>query len=224
MTARYLFALPLLWSAVASAELVPADQPGLVPAPVTVVNEQDQPVNLGSLMAGASPVILLPVFTRCAASCPVMVQALKKALAGIPADFHVVIFSFDPHDTAADLARFRKEEGIPTDWRLVRSSGEAATRPFFDQLNYHFMNAAGGFNHPNRLFVFSPAYRWSGAFTGRDFTAQELTSARRDALAIDHPSLLRRVMGRFLSPVGLASLGVVGMTATLGVIALVLWR
>jgi len=57
------------------------------------------------------PVIVLPIFTRCRTACVQSVARLKQALASSTADprqFRVLLFSFDPTDSAVVLAKYRE--------------------------------------------------------------------------------------------------------------------
>ena len=57
--------------------------------------------------AGTGPVIVLPVYTRCTMSCPVLARMLVQQtsqIGGTP--YRVLIFSFDPGDDARPYASF----------------------------------------------------------------------------------------------------------------------
>ena len=73
--------------------------------------------------AGTGPVIVLPVYTRCTMSCPVLarmlVQQTSQINGGTP--YRVLIFSFDPGDDAQALRQFRVQKKLPSAWILVRS-------------------------------------------------------------------------------------------------------
>ncbi len=189
--------LPIVFltGGVARAELLPALKAGLVPQGVSVIDEQDQKQDLRQILVGPQPVLLLPVFTKCLGSCPVMVHALKKALQqpSTRAPFRVVIFDFDSGDRAADLKRFRQEVELPADWIFVRSSADGATRDFFDQFDYHFMREGGGFNHPNQAFILSAQGKWTGIWLGSAYSASLLKTGFDQAFSADHPNFASRV-------------------------------
>jgi len=163
------------------AELLPPGRPGLVPRSLTVLDEQDRQQSLGT---GGEATLLLPIFTRCAGTCPVTAATLKQAIPGASADFRVVLLSFDPHDTASDLRSFRKRLELPSAWLVVRSADARATRELFDDLEFRVMNSEGGFNHPDQTFVFSPKGLWAATLSGPP-SKEELSSAHRRALAAD---------------------------------------
>ena len=157
------------------AELLPPGQTGLVPRSLAVVDEQDRHQNVG---AAGEPTLLLPIFTRCGGSCPLTAVALKQAMAGGSADFRVVLLSFDPRDTAADLRGFRQRLDLPPGWLVVRSVDAAATRELFDELDFRVMNSGDAFNHPDETFVFSPKGLWAATLSGPP-SKVELSSAHR---------------------------------------------
>ena len=114
------------------AELLPPARPGLVPRSLAILDEHDRHQNLGT---AGEPTLLVPIFTRCAGSCPLTAVALKQAFPGASADFRVILLSFDPKDVAADLRRFRQRLDLPSEWLVVRSIDAVATRELFDELD-----------------------------------------------------------------------------------------
>src|ERR1043166_5120468 len=71
------------------------------------------------------PIILLPVYTRCRTSCVTNVSQLKAALQEAvtdPTQFRVLLFSFDPADSPAVLARYRASEKAPLAWSIGTAS------------------------------------------------------------------------------------------------------
>ena len=60
-----------------------------------------------SAMWNRRPLLLTLVFTRCAGVCTPYLRALRSAdeALGSPSDVHRVVLSFDPRDSAADMAR-----------------------------------------------------------------------------------------------------------------------
>lgn len=141
------------------AELLPPARPGLVPPSLVVLDEQNRHQ---SLMTAGAATLLLPIFTRCAGTCPVTAASLKQALPGASGDFRVVLLSFDPRDTAAELLGFRKRLDLPSGWLLVRSVDARATRELFDVLEFPVMNSGGGLQSPRpdvRLLAERPVGR-----------------------------------------------------------------
>lgn len=206
----------------ASGELLAPSNPGLRPPSLLVSDELDR---RGDLLGPASkePTLLLPIFARCAGICPMTAHVLKDALAAGRPPFRVVVLSFDPEDTARSLKEFRAQ-GLPADWRMVRSPDGAAARAFFDSLDFHYMKTAGGFDHPNATFVLSPRGRWAGTFSGSSFPEKELERAYRRALAADDPSLAGRLPPRLNRPEAWILLAGAGLCLSIAVIVLAVLR
>jgi cytochrome oxidase Cu insertion factor (SCO1/SenC/PrrC family) len=71
------------------------------------------------------PVILLPIYTRCRGACVQSISRLKEAMvksSADPAQFRVLLFSFDATDTPAILAAYREREQIPLSWSVGSST------------------------------------------------------------------------------------------------------
>lgn len=212
----------LLLAVSARAGWVPPSKPGIFIQTVSVLTEQGQIADLKNQLSGARPTLLLPIFTRCAASCPIMTHALKKAATGT--GFQVVLFSFDPGDTAKDLQNFRERESLPADWILVRAASASAARSFLDQFDYNVMNAGGGFIHPNEIFVLSPRMRWSGLFAGEEIDPQTLRAAFDRAQEMDHPALWNQLKAEVRDPQNRVIAASLGLLISIGVIFQILWR
>jgi len=202
------------------AELLPPAQPGLVPRSLAVLDEQDGHQNFGT---AGEPTLLVPIFTRCTGSCPLTAVALKQAMPGAPADFRVVLLSFDPKDTAADLRLFRKRLDLPSEWLVVRSIDAAATRELFDDLDFRVMNSGGGFNHADQTFVFSPKGLWAATLSGPP-SKEELSSAHRRALAADDRTASRRLGAWLIRPEAWIVLACAGFGFSLAAVLLLARR
>jgi cytochrome oxidase Cu insertion factor (SCO1/SenC/PrrC family) len=202
------------------AELLPPAQPGLVPRSLAVLDEQDRPQNFGT---AGEPTLLVPIFTRCDGSCPVTAVALKQAMPGASADFRVVLLSFDPRDTAADLRSFRKRLDLPSEWLVVRSTDAKASRELFDDLDFRVMNSGGGFNHADQTFVFSPKGLWAATLSGPP-SKEELSSARRRALAADDRTGSRRLGAWLIRPEAWILLACAGFGLSLAAVLLLARR
>ncbi|HET9752030.1 MAG TPA: hypothetical protein VFP52_03690, partial [Myxococcales bacterium] len=145
---------------------------------------------------------------------------LKQALEKARAPFRVIVFSFDAEDGAGDLAGFRERFRLPADWLLLRSDDAAATRALFDGLDFHFMKAAGGFDHPNRTFVFSPRGAWAATLAGTAFSGADLEAAFHRALAADDPALSSRVAAWLIRPEAWILLAGAGLALSLAALLL----
>jgi protein SCO1 len=67
------------------------------------------------------PVLLTMIFSRCARVCSPFLRSLNSAVSdagGLGADYRVVVLSFDPQDTVADMQTMASELGLNTnpDW------------------------------------------------------------------------------------------------------------
>ena len=64
------------------------------------------------------PVLLTMIFTRCAGVCSPFLRSLKRAAAdaeGLGRDYRILVLSFDPQDTAADMERMAESLGVKSD-------------------------------------------------------------------------------------------------------------
>ena len=105
-----------------------------------------------------TPTIVAPLYTRCPLACPLIAQGLKRGVAEAsanPASYRVVLFSFDPRDTPADLRRFRERFQIPLAWTIVATRGNDARR-LLDAAGYRYGDAGGYFTHPSAVIVLTP--------------------------------------------------------------------
>ncbi len=73
------------------------------------------------------PVLLALVFSRCAGVCSPMLASLRSAQAALPAPppYRTVVVSFDPRDTAADMAEWADRLGLRgrADWTFAVADG-----------------------------------------------------------------------------------------------------
>ncbi|HET9753720.1 MAG TPA: hypothetical protein VFP52_12190 [Myxococcales bacterium] len=203
----------------ARGALLPPERAQSLPRGFIASDERDQGRDLSAAPSG-KPALLLPVFTRCSGTCPLTAVLLKQALDEARAPFRVIVFSFDTGDGAGDLAAFRERFPLPADWLLLRSGDAAATRAFFDGLDFHFMTAAGGFDHPNQTFVFSPDGAWAGTLAGSAFSASDLESAWRRASAFDDPAAARRLAAWLVRPEAWILLACAGLALSLAALLL----
>lgn len=212
-------ALVAVLCAPARARLYPPAKPGLAARGVPVVDERGRAFDLAERLRGAGPAILIPVFTRCGASCPILAESLKSALDRERVRFRVVVFSFDASDRDVDLASFRRELSLPEDWTVARAAGDGPARDFLDQFDYAFMKSGGGFTHPEAMLVLSPRGRWSATFVGREFAPGELAEAARRAEDEDSPSPWARLRRGLARPQAWAALGLAGLLAVVAAAA-----
>ena len=75
------------------------------------------------------PVLVTMVFARCAGICSPFLSSLKSAadsVGGLGRDYRVVVLSFDPQDTPADMAVVAKHLGIQNDGGWVFATSHPA--------------------------------------------------------------------------------------------------
>jgi len=107
-----------------------------------------------------------------------LTRKLEAALRGTnPANpYRVVVFSFDPLETAESLRLYRMHEQLPANWKMVRSN-EAEIRRFFGFFGYSVMDQNGTLIHPNEVFLLDQALNWRWALVGEDWSGGELATA-----------------------------------------------
>jgi cytochrome oxidase Cu insertion factor (SCO1/SenC/PrrC family) len=103
-----------------------------------------------------TPTILAPMYARCPLACPMIAQGVKRGAAESSApisSYRVVIFSFDPRDTPADLRRFRERQRLPLHWSVVKAVHKGDERRLLDALDYHYGQAGNHWIHPNSIIA-----------------------------------------------------------------------
>jgi|ERR1035441_406093 cytochrome oxidase Cu insertion factor (SCO1/SenC/PrrC family) len=132
--------------------------------------------------AGTGPVIVLPVYTRCTMSCPILARMLVQQTAqlGGGTPYRVLIFSFDPGDDTEALRQFRAQKKLPPAWVLVRS-GAADIRRFCDFFHYSVLTEGPVMIHTNQMFLLDHALEWRATFIDENWDAADLRSWMRRA-------------------------------------------
>ena len=125
--------------------------------------------------AGKGPVLVLPVYTRCTMSCPVLARMLVQQTAQIGGGtpYRVVIFSFDPGDDAQALRQFRAQKKLPSTWILVRS-GAGDIRRFCDFFHYTVLTEGPVMIHTNQMFLLDHNLQWRATFIDESWNAADL--------------------------------------------------
>ena len=124
---------------------------------------------------GSGPVIVLPVYTRCTMSCPITARMLADETARMQGStpYRVLIFSFDPADDAAALRQFRKDQGLPAAWTLVRSDA-GDIRRFCDFFRYPVLTEGSVMIHNNQFFLLDHSLQWKATFIDKDWDGADL--------------------------------------------------
>jgi len=128
------------------------------------------------------PTILAPMYTRCPIACPLIASALKRGVgqsSAAPSTYRVVLFSFDPHDTPADLRRFREREGIPLAWTVATAANKGDARRILDAIGYRYGEAGAYFTHPNEVIALTPDLKTAKALVGTTYGIDDLLAAAR---------------------------------------------
>ncbi len=134
------------------------------------------------------PLVLLPIYTRCPGPCLQNVDRLKAALADStnnPRQFRVLLFSFDPSDSAATLAKYRERENIPLAWS-VGAASQNDVDALLESIGVQVGRAGKEFIHPNVVLFLDPKLRiakwiYGTAYSGNDVDlALEVAGGKSD--------------------------------------------
>lgn len=128
------------------------------------------------------PTIIAPMYARCPVACPLIAGALKRGVAqssAAPSTYRIVLFSFDPHDTPADLRHFREREGIPLAWTVAAAANKGDARRMLDAIGYHYGEAGGYFTHPNEVIALTADLKTAKALVGTNYDIDDLLAAAR---------------------------------------------
>ena len=177
---RIVFLFAFLAAQHVDARIAPATQSSLPIPDVQVLDAAGNSVSIRSVIAamGGGPIVILPIYTRCAASCPLQTQKIKQVWKDLngAASLRVLAFSFDPQETDSTISDYRHREGVPDRWVVVRAR-EPDARAFFDFFQYSVMGDNGQFVHPDRIFLLDSSSRWRFTMGGLNYNPQEIESA-----------------------------------------------
>lgn len=125
--------------------------------------------------AGNGPVIVLPIYTRCTISCPVLTHKLKEEAARLSSStaYRVLVFSFDSSEDAESLRAFREREQLPAKWMLARAD-ETDIRRFCDFFHYPVMTDGAVLVHPNEMFLLTDDLHWRATLVDVSWDATDL--------------------------------------------------
>jgi cytochrome oxidase Cu insertion factor (SCO1/SenC/PrrC family) len=147
---------------------------------VELLNERNEPAPLYSLRF-EGPVVLLPIFTHCASTCPVSVAHLKEILARQKTYYNVILFSFDPKDGPAEMVKYRKDLEIPAQWQIF-SADILNTQKLLDALDFRYMSQGPQFVHPNSLFILNSYFVIRSVISGISYSDEILGSGLKKAI------------------------------------------
>ncbi|MGZ5494661.1 MAG: SCO family protein [Thermoanaerobaculia bacterium] len=126
-----------------------------------------------------TPTILVPIYTRCPSECLLITRSLKHGVLeskANPATYRVVLFSFDPRDTPADLRAFRDRERVPLPWTIATARPEAV-RSLMDAIGFQFADANGRFLHPSFAVALTPDLQPAKTLAGSAFDGDDIDRA-----------------------------------------------
>jgi protein SCO1/2 len=90
------------------------------------------------------PTLISMFYGSCAASCPVLIETIGRALDRLPPDARVVLVSFDPaRDTPDRLRELAREHRLDDRWTLS-SASDADARTLAAVLGIRYRAVAGG--------------------------------------------------------------------------------
>lgn len=129
------------------------------------------------------PLVLLPIYTRCPGPCLQNVDHLKQALAdtaGNPRQFRVLLFSFDPSDNAATLAKYRQRESAPLSWSIGAAS-KTEIDALLDSIGVQVGKAGSEFTHPNIVLFLDSKTRIAKWIYGTAYSSHDVDLALKIA-------------------------------------------
>ena len=129
------------------------------------------------------PLVLLPVYTRCRTACVANADQLKKALTESSADptqFRVMLFSFDPGDTAEALTKFRQRENLPLAWSLGTASASDIDM-LLEAIGFQAAKAGSEFMHSNMVVFVDADLRVAKWIYGTDYSGRDVDAALKVA-------------------------------------------
>ena len=108
---------------------------------------------------GSKPVVLVPVYYSCPMLCPLALEGLARSLRmltfGAKTDYELVVFSFDPRDTAADaLATFGRAGG-DAGWHFL-TGDERTIAALTRAIGFRYKVEGGQFVHASTLVMATP--------------------------------------------------------------------
>ncbi|MEX2650699.1 MAG: SCO family protein [Alphaproteobacteria bacterium] len=132
------------------------------------------------------PVVLSPIYTSCAHTCPLVTQALAKAVEAAeaalgPGRFTVLTIGFDaPNDTPVRMAAYGRQQGVGgANWRFVAGDAPAIAR-LLDDIGLVVRPVAGGFDHVAQVTILDAEGRVAHQVYGDGFAPRDLADPLLD--------------------------------------------
>jgi protein SCO1 len=148
-----------------------------IPIDVELKNDKGQTIKTGQLLRGR-PIVLLPIFYRCANVCTIEMQGVLSALSRNPKltpgkDFDLVVLGLNPKEPP-ELAAAKKAQYIEQDGRKETANAwtfltgpEAETQKVAKAMGfkYTYDAAKDRVNHPSGVIILTPEGRVSAVMT-----------------------------------------------------------
>jgi len=144
------------------------------------LDSQGKSVNLGEIIKGDKPIIIVPAYYHCPRLCGLVLGGVQKLLVGLTLrlgeDFRIVTVSFDPEETPQSAAEKALEyrKGLPDitkgdAWSFLVGK-EESVRPLMDQIGFRYKKDGSEFAHSAAIMILTPDGEISQYFTGIDFS------------------------------------------------------
>lgn len=129
---------------------------------MTLRSDQSETFSLSSLRGEEFG--LVPIFTRCRATCSVIARNVVDELSG--GKRRIVFLSFDAEDTVEDLIAFRQRFELPDRWVVAAGNGLEVAQ-MLKQLDFSFVRSGNrDFLHPNVVYAIKPPLTVASFVTG----------------------------------------------------------
>lgn len=186
-----------------------------------VKTEEGTSSRLLELSNNQQPLLLVPGYYRCQSSCSLLTEKLQQTLSSSQQkNFQVVFLSFDTHDDAATMRKYRLHHHLPADWLLTVVQSESSAKTELNRYGYQFHKIGLEYQHPNYLLIFSKNEKlWSGIITGTDIVASDFVQAFKDAQFTEQAPFTEWILSFFLRPEYWVMWGFGGILCSLGVIS-----
>lgn len=146
---------------------------------------------VSEILAGTTPVILVPVYYSCPRMCGLILSGLVKLLnemdLKLGKDFRVVAVSFDPEE-GPPLARKRLDEYQAQLVKAPEPGGmqffvglEDQVRRLMDQVGFRYKKDGDEYAHSAAIIVLTPQGKISQYFTGIEFSPWDVRLSLIDA-------------------------------------------
>ena len=173
----------------------------------TLVDETGAEIPLHKVIAEHQGLtLLLPMFSKCKTICPLLMQQAKKVVDERPdlkGSYQVIVLSFAAEDQVETLQVFRQQQGLPSDWTLLKV--RQAEHEFFKQLKYPIMQLEDGeYSHQGILFALGQNANLLASIPSQSFDAYDLSILTRFYNLLDYSPKMTLFLHKILHPENLA--------------------